>query len=143
MEVLNGRGNNIEVHLKNVVLTVSGIFIPTCNCKSSLSAERILETQSRSWVRFRVSIFLNYNPIIEALIEFKAMLNGSNFMYGNKVLDDHIDKFKFPNNRTIFFLKLFSLLNHKFLNIVICFIGKLQFIVYLSQLFAAMFNLLL
>lgn len=70
------------------------------------------------------------------------MLDGCNFVDWNKVLDDHVDKFELSHNGSVFLFKLFSFLNHKLLNIVISFIGCLEFIVDLCQLLSAVLNLL-
>lgn len=45
-------------------------------------------------------------------------------MDGDKVFNDHVDKFELSHNRAVLFFKLLSFLNHKLLNIVIGFVCK-------------------
>lgn len=44
-EVFDGRGNLVQVQLKNVVLSVARVVVPAGNCETALAAERELETK--------------------------------------------------------------------------------------------------
>ena len=128
-EVLNGWRNLIQVHLKNVVLSVSWIIISASNSKSTLTAKRKFESKTWSWVRLRSFVSHNQTPIIIAVIKFKSVLDGSHLVDGNKVFNNHVVEFKLSHNISVLLLQFFSFLNHELLNIVVCFVCCFELIV--------------
>ena len=71
------------------------------------------------------------------------MLNSSHFLDGNKMLNDHVDKFKFSHKWPILFLELLSFLSHEFLDIIVLFVGYFEFVVEFGELFPSMLNFFL
>jgi hypothetical protein len=63
-------------------------------------------------------------------------------MDGHEVFDDHIDQLQLPDNGAVLFFKLFPLLDHELLDVVVGFIGQFELIVDFGQLLPTVLYLL-